>query len=106
MKREGPGRCATPAAPFLLGHLPIVGTGRGLRIPMALCPGATARGRRISGTWKVSMILSIVPLGSHGEFWGYMEMGYMGGPREVVTAKFRIQDPPKGGVKRTHQAIN
>lgn len=59
-----------PDAPFLLGHLPIVGTGRRLRIPMVLlCPGATAGGRRISGTWRVSMILSIVPLGTHGEFW-------------------------------------
>lgn len=52
------------------------------------------------------MILSIVPLGSCSEFWVYMEMRYMGGLREVVIAKFKIQDPPKGEVNRTHQAIN
>lgn len=45
---------------FFWGNLPIVGTGRRLRIPVASYPGATAGGWRISG-----------PLG--GDLGGFME---------------------------------
>lgn len=69
---------------FLWRNLPIVGTGRRLRLPVALYPGATAGGWRISGPLGGDlggfMDIAIFAPGSCGEFWGYMEMGY---PREV-----------------------
>ena len=64
----------------------ISGTQRRLRISWLCTQGATGVGRGSADllvqTWG-SEGLAGFPLGSHGEFWGYVEMGSMEGPGEA-----------------------